>query len=143
MIREIRKFVVDCCASNASMKLEYIALGNTVERIVRTAKKDAKTKAKEKEERLAKQKLKGKGKEVLNMNGIASGSGGIGGLDFVSLDALMGLSPAADADDESSDESEDEDDHGPGMKLETLEGVKFYDIYGVRIFCKDVLGGWL
>lgn len=146
VIREIRKFVVDCCASNPAMKLEYIALGTTVERIVRRAKKDAKIKEKEKEARLARKTTKEKGKEVLSMSGISNGSGGYGGLNFVSLDALISLSGSGDIEDESSSGSEDEDeddDRGPGMRLETLEGVRFYDVYGVRIFCKDILGGWL
>ncbi len=125
VIREIRKFAVDSVAHNPEMKLEYIALENTVERLVRRLKKP-KSKGK------GKAVDKGKGKEVE----ISSPS-----LAFPTLDSLLSPGTASGSSEDESVNSEDE--VGPGLKLETLEGVRFYDIYGVRIFRKDVMMGRL
>jgi hypothetical protein len=125
VIREIRKFAVDSVAHNPEMKLEYIALENTVERLVRRMKKP-KPKGK------GKAVEKGKGKEV----DISSPS-----VMFPTLDSLLSPPVVSESSEDESVNSEDE--VGPGLKLETLEGVRFYDIYGVRIFRKDVMMGRL
>ncbi len=52
------------------------------------------------------------------------------------------LGVSLEDDDSSSDESSDED-HQPGLKIETLENVRFYDVFGVRIFRKDIKAGKL
>src|ERR1700728_1855133 len=110
VIREIRKFAVDSVAHNPEMKLEYIALENTVERLVRRLKKP-KSKGK------GKAVEKGKGKEV----DISSPS-----VVFPSLDSLLSPPIVSESSEDESVNSEDE--VGPGLKLETLEGVRFYDI---------------
>lgn len=123
VIREIRKFAVDSVAHNPEMKLEYIALENTVERLVR---------------RLKKPKSKGKGKAVEKGKGknvdLSSPF-----MVFPTLDSLLSPQIASESSEDESVNSEDE--VGPGLKLETLEGVRFYDVYGVRIFRKDVMMG--
>jgi hypothetical protein len=107
------------------MKLEYIALENTVERLVR---------------RLKKPKSKGKGKAVEKGKGkeVDLSSPFVG---FPTLDSLILPQIASESSEDESVNSGDE--VGPGLKLETLEGVRFYDIYGVRIFRKDVMMGRL
>jgi hypothetical protein len=125
VIREIRKFAVDSVAHNPEMKLEYIALESTVERLVRRLKKP-KSKGK------GKAVDKGKGKEV----DISSPS-----VLFPTLESLLSPPIVSESSEDESVNSEDE--VGPGLKLETLEGVRFYDICGVRIFRKDVMMGRL
>jgi len=46
---------------------------------------------------------------------------------------------------ESEDETESEDEYSGklGLKVETVEGLRFSDVVGVRIFEKDVLLGRL
>lgn len=125
VIREIRKFAVDSVAHNPEMKLEYIALENSVERLVRRLKKP-KSKGK------GKATDKGKGKEVdMTFPSVV----------IPTLDSLLSPPNASESSEDESLNSEDE--MGPGLKLETLEGVRFYDIYGVRIFRKDVMMGRL
>lgn len=127
VVREIRKFAVDSVSHNPEMKLEYIALENTVERLVRRAKK---TKSKGK----GKAMEKGKGKEV-------GGGTTSDGPTVPTLDSILAPPPVSESSEDEGLNSEDE--VGPGLKLETLEGVRFYDIFGVRIFRKDVMMGRL
>lgn len=148
--REFRKFTVDNISHNPDMKLEYIALDNSVERLVRRVP-------------LPKQKVdyKGKGKEftgsadnlskktfaqmVLGSNGswpdgtsMSSGlSSGLGTSGFGSMNFLE------DSEDEDGAEWGLGTSGKVGLKVETIEGMRFCDITGVRIFEKDVLGGRL
>lgn len=120
------------------MKLEYIAVGNTVERIVRRAKKLPKKK----------KSTKGKGKEPATGMNDSINRPALNPLGLITLEQLMqaGGGRNQDSSSEESEWSGDDDwrgDRGPGMRLETLEGMKFYDIFGVRMWNKDVLGGWL
>jgi hypothetical protein len=127
VVREIRKFAVDSVSHNPEMKLEYIALENTVERLVRRAKKT---------------KSKGKGKAVEKGKGKETGGGTTSeGPVFPTLDSILAPPPISESSEDEGLNSEDE--VGPGLKLETLEGVRFYDIFGVRIFRKDVMMGRL
>lgn len=139
--REVRRFAVDCVAAQPTMKLEYIALGSTVERLVRRARKPKPLKAQDKSD------VKGKGKEVAGVEKADKNP-----LGLVSLDQLMMMGGGKKVEEPSSEESEGEDeddgrewdgDRGPGMRLETLEGVSFFDVPDVRMWRKDVLGGWL
>ncbi|KAI9741411.1 MAG: hypothetical protein M1818_004217 [Claussenomyces sp. TS43310] len=125
VIREIRKFAVDSVSHNSNMKLEYIALENTVERLVRRARKPKRDKGKGKDKQASDSKL-----EVPT--------------NLPDLLAKLYPEEARGSDDSTDDEYDDEDlDLGPGLKLETLEGVRFYDIFGVRIFRKDIMAGRL
>ena len=127
VVREIRKFAVDSVSHNPEMKLEYIALENTVERLVRRAKKP---------------KSKGKGKAVDKGKGKETEVGATSGSPtFPSLDSILAQPLVSESSEDEGLNSEDE--VGPGLKLETLEGVRFYDIFGVRIFRKDVMMGRL
>ncbi|KAI9848787.1 MAG: hypothetical protein M1838_000368 [Thelocarpon superellum] len=134
VMRELRKFAIDNVAHHPQLKLEYIGLDATVERLLRRPR--------------ASKKRKGKPVGVQN--------------DVLVHDA----GAATDSDSSSSSEidcSEEETlistdfnfttyglqhvHHGgekqPLLKIETLENVKFYDVYSVRIFRKDVMAGRL
>jgi hypothetical protein len=128
VMREFRKFTVDIVSHNPSMKLEYLALDTSIERIVRRRASPKK----------ATKDTKGKGKasgfDLLSSNALAelalgnSGSGS--GWDNAYFDIA-----------ESSD---DEDGLGrSGLRIETVEGVRFCDVIGVRIFEKEIISGRL
>lgn len=123
-MREVRKFAVDSVSHNPEMKLEYIGMENSVERLVRRVKQP---KSKDK----GKAVDKGKGKEVDTIDTAVA---------FPTLDSML-VPPIED--ESSEDESGSEDGLSPGLKLETLEGVRFYDVFDVRIFRKDIMAGRL
>jgi hypothetical protein len=143
--REFRKFMVDNICHNPAMKLQYIALDNSVDRIVRRVP-------------VARQKIdiKGKGKELdgsvesaskKTLTQIALGSNNVW------PDGTMTSSNLASGLGSSGLDQDSEDDDGAewglgisgkkGLKVETIEGLCFFDITGVRIFEKDVLSGRL
>jgi hypothetical protein len=122
------------------MKLEYIGMENTVERLVRRVK-------------IPKSKDKGKGKAVDTGKAVQQPDLPAGALwandtievldDLEPFPTLNSMLKTPAEEESSDDESGDEDGLSPGLKLETLEGVRFYDVYGVRIFRKDVMAGRL
>jgi hypothetical protein len=129
VLREIRKFVVDNVSHHPHMKIEYVALDGNVERLIRRVKKP----------KLAAAKGKDKGKGVEGTPGVSGNAAGSAGAAFPMLTEL--LQPGVE---ESSEEDEDDDeDYGGGLKVETLESGRFYDVYGVRMWRKDVLMGRL
>lgn len=113
VLREIRKFVVDNVSHHPSMKLEFVALDGNVERLIRPVAGAARPKGERKD--------KGKGKAA--------------GL-FPSL-------TAGKEEESSSSEEESEGEYTPGLRLKTQESGRFYDVYGVRMWRKDVLLGRL
>ncbi|ESZ95443.1 hypothetical protein SBOR_4184 [Sclerotinia borealis F-4128] len=161
--REFRKFTVDSIAHNPDCKLEYIALKNSIIRLFRRVKRCPLPKLREVG------LLFGKAKSQLDFayqvteaaaanGGSGSGSGAAGqltGLDLEgqTLDMALGQSMIEnilDINTTESPSSEDEDDYDDefadevgvgsmGMKVESVDGFKFHDIQGVRIFEKDVV----
>lgn len=127
VMKEFRKFAVDAIAHNPDMKLEYLALDTSVDRLVRR-----KPMPKPKVE-------KGKGKEM----------------NWTSAKALaelvMGSNTGTWGDASKYDfpDSEDDEEDGEGgivktgLRVETVDGVSFSDVYGVRIFERDVITGKL
>jgi hypothetical protein len=106
VIRELRNFAIDNISHYPELKLEYIALDSTVERVVRKKVDPKRTKKANGVQKL----LAGKETELKEP--------------------------------ETSDDENSDDDQQPGLKIETL-AVKFYDVYNVRIFRKDVKSGIL
>jgi hypothetical protein len=92
-MRECRKFAVDLMSYHDDMKLEWFALGQMVDRLVRTPL-DAKKEKEDKDE------------------------------------------------DETDADSDKEDDDDPELKIEACD-MKFQDIYGVKIFEKEIRAGKL
>lgn len=132
VMREFRKFTVDIVSHNPDMKLEYLALDTSVDRLARRKSAPPKKVVKN-------SKGKGKGKE----------------LDLVSAKALAELALGNSGSNSSwgdstnsyfdlADSSDDEDGLGKtGLKVETVEGVRFCDVTGVRIFEKEIITGRL
>jgi len=125
VMRETKRFLIDNLAHHPEMKLEWISIDDDdrVERILRSAdipKREKKSK-----------KAKGKQKAANNGNNNP-------------FNDMFPVLPAVEAWDMSSDsDSDDDDGDGPGLKLETMEGIHFYDVWGVRIFKKEIIWGRL
>ncbi|PBP24766.1 F-box domain-containing protein [Diplocarpon rosae] len=121
VMREFRKFTVDAIAHNPDMKLEYLALDRSVDRLVRRMplRKLASEKAKE--------------------------------LDWTSAKALaqlvMGSSAGGWGDESKYDFPDSEDDEDgivkTGLRVETIDGFRISDVVGIRIFEPSVLTGKL
>lgn len=125
-----RKFTVDVVAHNPQMKLEYIALDQSIDRIVRR-KPEAKKAA---------SKNKGKGKAYSHVFSEA-GTGVMGSIG--SVPTWEAAIASGKVDWESSEDEDDDGSFARGLRLETLEGCSFWNIPEVRIFQKDVLTGAL
>jgi hypothetical protein len=125
------------------MKLEYLALDTSVERLVR---RKPKSKVKDK---------KGKGKDVdtiglsvqhlaeVVMNGPSLGGGWGSGSDTLGGSLTNGYDWESSGDDEGDGLSMSAVSTKTGLKVETVEGIRFCDVSGVRIFERDVLSGRL
>lgn len=136
VVREFRKFTVDVVSHNPEMKLEYLALGNTVERLVRRTPKKVDKKGKGKEKPAGR---KGKSLAELALFQSSSAPSNLVGSSLLKL----GIAPNLAIDWGNSDD-EDLDVGGKmGLRVETMEDMHFSDIPGVRIFEKDVLHGRL
>jgi hypothetical protein len=116
-MRETRRFLVDNISHHPDMKLEWISIDEDekVERIIRPTEMP-------KRERKSK---KSKGKQKATHLGTD----------------LFPVMPSPDSWEMSSESDDDDDLVEP--KLETLEGIHFYDSWGVRIFKKESLTGKL
>lgn len=130
VMRETKRFLIDNLAHHPEMKLEWISIDDDdrVERIIRSSdspKKDKKSK-----------KAKGKQKAT---------TGGSGGSSSLLGNDMFPVLPALDTWDVSSDSDDDDDfdGEGRGLKLGTVSGIHFYEVWGVRIFKKEVLWGRL
>ncbi|KAI0132385.1 F-box domain-containing protein [Xylariales sp. AK1849] len=125
VMRETRRFIVDTVSHYPELQLEWISMGDEdrAERIIR--KTDIPKKLKKKK------KSKAKGKEVATP------------VNLLDLTDPFPILPTHEWGAESS--SEDEDDEGPQpyLKLDLMEGIAFYDIWGVRIFKKEIMAARL
>ncbi|CZT01140.1 hypothetical protein WAI453_009556 [Rhynchosporium graminicola] len=131
--REFRKFIVDALCHTPAMNLEYIALDQAVDRLVRrkpmpkpkTTKADKKGKGKEMNWTSA----KALAELVMGTTAVANSTTGVwtenGKYDF-------------------PDSSDDEDGIvKTGLRVEIIDGIRFSDVVDVRIFERDVLTGKL
>ncbi|KAI1207984.1 uncharacterized protein F4807DRAFT_432647 [Annulohypoxylon truncatum] len=121
VMRETRRFIVDAISHHPELKLEWLALGDD-DRVVRVVRKAETPKQ---------PKFTSKGKQpATNPTDYSIGAG------------PFPVAPT-DWDDVSESEDDGEDERLPVQKLELNEGYSFYDIYGVRIFKKEVANGRL
>lgn len=122
VMREVRKFIVDTVSQSPELKLQYLALDTSVERLVRRINKPKPKTS----------KAKGKGK--------AKASG-------LSPESILDLLDESFAEDSESSEDEDgvsgEGKVANGLKVETIEGIRFHDLSGVKIFKNEILLGRL
>ncbi|KAI0896815.1 hypothetical protein F4806DRAFT_409635 [Annulohypoxylon nitens] len=119
VMRETRRFIIDAVSHHPELKLEWLALGDD-ERVVRIVRKSVTPKQ---------PKITAKGKQPATHQTDFNASGPF---------------PVAPTEwDDVSESEDDEDQQSPTQKLELNEGYSFYDIYGVRIFKKEVVNGRL
>ena len=130
------KFVVDN-VSISNMKLDYIALDQTIERLVRVTKAKA-TKKVDK-------KGKGKANDAKQLVDMVLGpAGSWSSTGAINDTGNSSKTPYFDWQDSSDDEGEPIPMVGKhGLNIETMDGVHFTDVAGVRIFEKDVTSGRL
>lgn len=123
VMRETRRFLIDNLSHYPEMKLEWLSIDDEyrVERIVRPDDPESKKSQK-------KNKAKGKQKAKASLT-----NGFNDTFPVLPVDALDGL----------TDSSDDEDDDSMALKLETIEGLPYYDVWGVKIFKKEVVNGRL
>ncbi|KAL8381253.1 hypothetical protein RB595_005503 [Gaeumannomyces hyphopodioides] len=144
VMRETKKFLIDNLSHHQHMKLEWISIDDDdrLEKIVRITDEPKKGR-----------KSKGKGKEKASGNVPIFGSHGhVPGFNshyddpfpLLAADDWGDGGSANCSDDDSDDFDEDHDGtRRPRIRLETIEGVHFYDVWGVRIFEKEVVTGRL
>ncbi|KAK8868910.1 hypothetical protein PGQ11_007488 [Apiospora arundinis] len=115
VMRETRRFIVDTISHYPELKLEWLSIGDDdrAQRIMR--KTDLPTAEQ-------KGKKKGKGKEV------------------AAPDAAEEDGYPAFPDDRWDEESDsDEDDGAQWLKLDLIDNIAFYDVWGVKIFKKEIM----
>ncbi|KAI0600003.1 hypothetical protein F4775DRAFT_547619 [Biscogniauxia sp. FL1348] len=124
VMRETRRFIVDAVSHHPQLKLKYLCIvdDERVTRIIRKPRTSRKTK---------KDKGKGKGASQTGLN--------------YSWGTSHGPFPVVESswDTESDSEEDEDEDELPGMELELNENVPYYDIWGVRIFKKEMVAGRL
>ncbi|KAI9847585.1 MAG: hypothetical protein M1837_002159 [Sclerophora amabilis] len=134
--RDLLRFTIDIVAHHPQMKLEHIGLDDDVHRLLRKSASDRKKP----------NKTKNKKKKVNADSAVQTSSSA------AAAEAAAAATDGAAEDSSSSNESTEPDSdadtvvHGtnrPRLKISTLENVKFYDVYGVRIFRKDIRAGSL
>ncbi|KAK3306578.1 uncharacterized protein B0T15DRAFT_145739 [Chaetomium strumarium] len=143
VMRETKRFLIDNISHYPHLKLEYIAIDedDRADQLIRVSnwlKKDGGDgKNAEKEESKGKQKAAGVNLSLLNL-----GSNG-SDLDIPAIISaeLGGEGSSTGGDDWETDE--EGDDEPIGQKIETVEGLPFCDVPGVRIFKKEIVAGRL
>jgi len=117
-MRETKRFLVDNLSHHPELKLEWVCIDedSTTDHIVRASE-------------IPKKSKKSKGKEKAT---VAASESTDEAFPLLPLDAWEALG-----------ESDDEDDDVGPLKLEMIEGVHFSDVWGVRIFKKEVMAGRL
>lgn len=125
VMRETKRFLIDNLTHHPHLKLEWISIDDDdrVERLIRASDLPNKDK---------KQSKKAKGKQKAK-----TATTGGGNSPFPVLPAVDSWDNAASS---SDSESEDED---KDRRIETVENIHFYDVWGVRIFKKEVVTGRL
>ncbi|KAH8680937.1 hypothetical protein BX600DRAFT_7847 [Xylariales sp. PMI_506] len=124
VMRETRRFIVDTVSHYPKLQLEYISIGDEdhVERIVRKSESTKKSR-----------KSKGKAKEATKLPGANA-----------HLADPFPILPVDNWEDgSSSDDDEDDAASASYTKLDLYENIPFYDVWGVRIFKKEIMGARL
>ncbi|KAK3318294.1 F-box domain-containing protein [Apodospora peruviana] len=131
VMRETKKFLIDNVSHHPHLKLEWVSVDDEdrVERLIRPSA--SVTKSKDKKSK------KSKGKQKASSAGPGGGGGG--------NNDMFPLLPPPDSWENSghSSDSDEDDEDLHEMKIETLENVHFYDVWGVRIFKKESVYGRL
>lgn len=124
VMREILRFIVDNLSHNPELKLEWIAMEDErVDRVVRPSEGPG-----EAREAQPKKRSEGKGKNKAH-----------GG---TTLDGTYPLLPMDGLDSESDSDGE-ASDSGTRLRFKTVGPLQFYDVWGVKIFEKEIRSGRL
>lgn len=121
VMRETKRFVIDALSHFPDMKIEWLAIDDDehVERIFRWKEPPKKKKGKS-----------SKGKEKVNSPSLTNGS------HFPVL-TLDHTEAGSDSDEDFGNGSEEI------SRIETIDNIHFYDVWGVRIFKREVITGRL
>lgn len=122
VMREIHRFVADALWRHQELKLEWIAIGGDghAQHLMRRPDSSKKTK---------------KGKEKTNWKAPPAGANG-----HWDESGYPVFPPADTWEPESTSDEEDDDSR---FNLVLAENIAFYDIWGVRIFKKEIVAGRL
>ncbi|KAL7921628.1 hypothetical protein ACQKWADRAFT_294824 [Trichoderma austrokoningii] len=133
VMREILRFTVDNLSHHPGLKLEWIAMeGDRVYRVVRPNQETDDTP----NEQSNSKRAKGKGTAAAAFGGGGTGSGSGSGPDVhnpFSLDSLGSESDSEDAD----------VNVGTHLRFKTIGPLRFYDVWGIKIFEKEIQSGRL
>jgi hypothetical protein len=169
VVRESMRFIVDCVANNPQLKLEWIAMEDErVDRILRPSEyNDDPDNNGTYQKGLKAKRIQDKKDELAALATFAQPGGGAGAVSDPpgpsGLDTAPPVLPATDNWEffsDSDDEAEpplpppaagsapmpfDDDLYtkNPKLKMKTMSGVQFFDIWGVKIFTKEVRAGRL
>ncbi|PNY23230.1 Uncharacterized protein TCAP_06824 [Tolypocladium capitatum] len=128
VMREILRFIVDNLSHHPELKLEWIAMeDDRVDRVVRPSEMSDEVPENEPAKR---SKGKGKGKENSHVPVSATSDGAF------PLLPVDGLDSESDSDDEGFDS-------GTRLRFKTVGPLQFYDVWGVKIFEKEIRSGRL
>lgn len=126
VMREILRFIVDNLSHHPELKLEWIAMeDDRVDRVVRPSDSSADLSS---HEPMNRTKEKGKDKAHVSFNS--------------SLSQAYPVIPLDGLDSESESESEGMDS-GSRLRFKTVGPLQFYDVWGVKIFEKEIRSGKL
>lgn len=126
VMREILRFIVDNLSHHPELKLEWIAMeDDRVDRVVRPSE-SSNEKSTEEPVKRTKDKGKEKAHGPFSMNQAH---------DFPVL-PLDGLDSESDSDDDGMDS-------GSRLRFKTVGPLQFYDVWGVKIFEKEIRSGKL
>ncbi|KAK0620295.1 hypothetical protein B0T14DRAFT_457159 [Immersiella caudata] len=125
VMRETKRFLIDNLSHHPHLKLEWISIDDEdrVERLIRPSDRA-------KLNKMAPKKAKGKQK-VSSPVGFSNGGN----------DLFPVLPPPDNWDTAVSDS--DEDDDSESQRIDSVDNIHFYDVWGVRIFKKEIVSGRL
>ncbi|KAF4126469.1 F-box domain [Geosmithia morbida] len=131
--REIRRFIVDNLSHHPESKLEWIATQDErVDRVVRASPVDEKLQRESTE------------KQILRNNKAALETASLGS--FIPHSSTYPMLPSipleSDSDSDSDNDSDDGSD-GPRLRFKTVGPMRFYDVWGIKIFEKEIRSGCL
>jgi hypothetical protein len=162
---EFIQWIADIVANHPEMPLRYVAADSVVQTFFRapkssdatanaTADVNAKDKGKAKAEAPAQEAASGSNNNSFNTKVSVQGGGPSYGPELLTLAMLMGShniihmpvdgSGASLWNEQEADSTDDEDGMATlGDRIVLNAPQRLGDIFGVRIFAKDVVGGWL
>ncbi|KAL6884289.1 hypothetical protein HDV57DRAFT_494169 [Trichoderma longibrachiatum] len=127
VVREVLRFIVDNLSHYPELRLEWIAMeDDRVDRVIRPSDESNEAPGEQSNDKRAKSKSKGKA--------LATATPGLHNLlQPLSLD---GLDSESDSDDEALN-------GGSRLRYKTVGPLQFYDVWGVKIFEKEIRSGRL